>query len=66
MNAGELGVAAGDLAGPERDELAAIRQRFVPVAMSSSAGDARLKISELGAQVLLGLLPQGSGLLQRV
>lgn len=66
MDAGELGGATGDLAGPELDELARIRQHLVFPAALFSSGDARLEVGELGAQVLLGLLPQGSGLLQRL
>ena len=38
MNASELGGASGDLAGPERNQLAAIRQRFVLFLNPSSNG----------------------------
>lgn len=65
MDAGEFGRATGDLASPELDELAIFRQRFV-LAWVGLLGNARLELEELGVQVLLRLVPQGSGLLRRL
>jgi hypothetical protein len=65
VNAGELGVgASGDLSSPELDQLASIRQHAIPSIFLIC--DVRLELSELAREVLLGLVPQLGGLLQRV
>jgi len=63
MDASELGRASGDLASPERDQLAFVRQHSGLYLGSYPLADARLKLLELGVEVLLRLAPQLGGLL---
>jgi hypothetical protein len=67
VNAGELGVgASGDLSSPESDQLPSIRQYASPSRFSFVMRNVRLEIGELAREVLLGLVPQLGGLLQRL
>lgn len=68
MDAGELGGgASGNLGSPELDQLA-----FGVSASCSGGGcvcggcDVRLELSELGREVVLGLVPELGGLLRRL
>ena len=68
MDAGELGGrATGDLGSPERDQLAVFQSASCPVFLrSSTAGDVRLELGELGSELVLGLVPELGGLLRRL
>jgi hypothetical protein len=67
VNAGELGVgASGDLGSPESDQLPSIRQYASLSRVSFVMRNVRLEIGELAREVLLGLVPQLGGLLQRL
>jgi hypothetical protein len=68
VNAGELGVGAtGNLGGPELDQLASLPSAFHYSSFwCSISGDIRLELGELGREVILGLVPQLGGLLQRL
>ena len=67
MDAGELsGGAAGDLGGPELDQLPLHPSAFRLPCQCSVFGDIRLEVGELGRELILGLVPQLGGLLQRV
>jgi hypothetical protein len=67
VNAGELGVgASGNLGSPELDQLALLPSAFHSSSSCSISGDVRLEVGELGREVILGLVPQLGGLLQRL
>lgn len=64
VDAGELGGASSDLAGPELDQFPSIRQHSIePAFCHLHSGDARLKLLQLSAQLILVLTPQLGGLL---
>ena len=65
MDAGELGGrAAGDLGGPELDQLPLHPSAFRLSCQCSVFGDIRLEVGELGRELILGLVPQLGGLLR--
>lgn len=67
MDAGELGGrAAGDLGSPELDQLPLSLSASCPVVCGGGRCDVRLELRELGSKVVLGLVPELGGLLQRL